>query len=56
MVELLDRHDFEVISCDGNTPGCHDLDRARLLKALTQLELRAARRRPRKSGPVAMQQ
>ena len=37
MVELLGRHGFEVISCDGNTPGCHDLDRARLLKALTQL-------------------
>jgi hypothetical protein len=42
MVELLGRHGIEVISCDGNTPGCYDLDRARLLKALIQLELRAA--------------
>jgi len=41
MAELLGRHGFEVISCDGDTPGCYDLDRARLLKALIQLELRA---------------
>src|SRR5262245_14108103 len=33
MAELLVRHNFEVISCDGSTPGCHDLDRGRLLDA-----------------------
>src|SRR5262245_60712587 len=25
MAELLTKHGFDVISCDGKTPGCHDL-------------------------------
>jgi tetratricopeptide (TPR) repeat protein len=43
MAQLLAKHRFEVISCDGKTPGCFDLDRSRLLDVLTQLEQRAAR-------------
>src|SRR5262245_61994416 len=41
MAELLAKHGFVVISCDGKTPGCQDLDRGRLLDALTRLEQRA---------------
>jgi len=42
MAELLARHGFEVIACDGTTPGCFDLDRKGLLDALMHLEQRAA--------------
>jgi tetratricopeptide (TPR) repeat protein len=42
MAELLTKHGFKVISCDGKTPGCLDLDRARFLDALKRLEERAA--------------
>src|SRR5262245_26803082 len=42
MAQLLDKHGFEVIACDGKTPGCFDLDRSRLLDALGQLEQRSA--------------
>ena len=41
MVELLSGHGFEVISCDGKELGCFDQNRAGLLNALTQLEIRA---------------
>ncbi|MGO9986701.1 MAG: caspase family protein [Rhodomicrobium sp.] len=42
MAALLAAHGFEVISCDGKEPGCFDLDRAGLIKALAQLKTRAA--------------
>src|SRR5262245_55683469 len=42
MAGLLKQHGFEVIACDGKTPGCFDLDRARFLGALKRLEQRAA--------------
>src|SRR5262245_51113156 len=42
MAGLLKQHGFEVIACDGKTPGCFDLDRARFLAALKRLEKRAA--------------
>jgi tetratricopeptide (TPR) repeat protein len=42
MAKLLEQHGFEVIACDGKTPGCFDLDRVRLLGALKRLEQRAA--------------
>ncbi len=42
MAELLSANGFEIISCDGKTPGCFDLDRARLLTALDMLKARAA--------------
>jgi tetratricopeptide (TPR) repeat protein len=42
MAELLVQHGFEVIACDGKTPGCFDLDRSRFLTALQQLEQRAS--------------
>lgn len=42
MAKLLDQHGFEVIACDGKTPGCFNLDRKRLLDALTKLEQRSA--------------
>ncbi len=42
MAELLAKHGFEVIACDGKTPGCLDLDRSRLVDALKTLEQRAA--------------
>src|SRR5499433_74762 len=42
MAELLTKHGFDVISCDGKTPGCHDVDRTRLLEALNELKQRAA--------------
>ena len=42
MVELLAKHSFEVISCDGKAPGCLNVDRGRFLQALKQLEQRAA--------------
>src|SRR5262249_52841477 len=32
---------FEVISCDGKTPGCLNVDRSRFLEVLKQLEQRA---------------
>jgi tetratricopeptide (TPR) repeat protein len=38
MAELLGRHGFEVIACDGKTPGCLDLDRNRFLTALKTFE------------------
>ncbi|MBO0765801.1 MAG: caspase family protein, partial [Hyphomicrobiaceae bacterium] len=42
MAALLSKHGFEVIVCDGATPGCLNLDRARFLTALGELEQRAA--------------
>jgi len=42
MAKLLEKHGFEVIACDGKTPGCFNLDRKRFLDALTKLEQRAA--------------
>jgi hypothetical protein len=42
MAKLLEQYGFEVIACDGKTPGCFDLDRARFLGALKRLEQRAA--------------
>src|ERR1700730_6438612 len=42
MAGLLVQHGFELIACDGKTPGCFDLDRARLLTALERLEQRAS--------------
>ena len=42
MAALLSKHGFEVIGCDGTAPGCYDLDRVRFLRALDQLERRAA--------------
>jgi tetratricopeptide (TPR) repeat protein len=41
MAALLAGHGFDVISCDGQTPGCFDQTRAGLLKALNKLELAA---------------
>jgi hypothetical protein len=41
IAQLLDRHGFEVLSCDGKRPGCFDLDRAGLLAALDRLEVSA---------------
>lgn len=41
VVALLQKHGFEVLSCDGKRPGCFDLDRARLEKALGDLKGRA---------------
>ncbi len=42
IVELLASSGFEVLSCDGKTPGCFDLNRDGLLNALDQLKARAA--------------
>jgi uncharacterized caspase-like protein len=42
MAEILAKHGFEVISCDGKAPGCFDLDRSHFLDALKSLEQRAA--------------
>jgi tetratricopeptide (TPR) repeat protein len=42
MAELLAKHGFEVIACDGTAPGCFDLDGTGFQSALTQLEQRAA--------------
>jgi tetratricopeptide (TPR) repeat protein len=42
MTELLAKHGFEVMSCDGKKPGCLNVDRGRFLEALNQLEQRAA--------------
>jgi uncharacterized caspase-like protein len=42
MAKLLEQHGFEVIACDGKTPGCFNLDRNRILDALAKLEQRAA--------------
>lgn len=38
---LLAHYGFDVISCDGTSPGCLDRDREALLKALAELERRA---------------
>src|SRR6476620_3490866 len=38
IAELLGRHGFEVLSCDGTRPGCFDLNRVGLLAALSKLE------------------
>src|SRR5262249_4634940 len=38
---LLAKHGFEVIACDGKTPGCHDLDRKGFLDALMRFEQQA---------------
>jgi len=38
---LLQKHGFEVISCDGKEPGCLDLKREQLIDALAKLETRA---------------
>lgn len=37
MAALLKQNGFDVLSCDGTRPGCYDLDRERLLKALDDL-------------------
>ena len=42
MAELLAKHGFEVIACDGTAPGCFDLNSARFQSALAQLGQRAA--------------
>ncbi len=42
MVDLFAGAGFEVISCDGKEPGCFDLNREGLLKALALLKARAA--------------
>src|SRR5215831_10404491 len=42
MAEILVKQSFDVISCDGKTPGCFDLDRKVFLDALKKLETRAA--------------
>jgi tetratricopeptide (TPR) repeat protein len=42
VVELFAGAGFEVLSCDGKQPGCFDLNREGLLKALDQLKVRAA--------------
>jgi tetratricopeptide (TPR) repeat protein len=39
---LLAKNGFDVISCDGKRPGCFDLDRAGMIRALAVLKLRAA--------------
>jgi tetratricopeptide (TPR) repeat protein len=39
---LLRKHGFDVLSCDGKRPGCFDLDRPRLEKALGELKAKAA--------------
>ena len=41
VVELFAGAGFEVLSCDGKQPGCFDLNREGLLKALAQLKARA---------------
>lgn len=41
MAALLARHGFEVIACEGATPGCFDLTRAGLVTALKTLEAKA---------------
>jgi len=41
MTELLIKHGFDVIACDGKTPGCFDLDRKRFLDALMRFEQQA---------------
>ncbi len=41
VVELFAGAGFEVLSCDGKEPGCFDLNREGLLKALDQLKARA---------------
>ncbi len=41
MAGILKANGFDVISCDRKRPGCYDLTRAGLLKALTKLELAA---------------
>lgn len=41
MIGLLTKHGFDVISCDGTRPGCFDLSRTGLLRALVSLELAA---------------
>src|SRR5262245_29534926 len=38
MAKLLKQHGFEVIACDGKTPGCFDLNRVQFLGALKRLE------------------
>jgi tetratricopeptide (TPR) repeat protein len=42
VVELFAGAGFEVLSCDGKQPGCFDLNREGILKALAQLKERAA--------------
>jgi hypothetical protein len=54
MAELLGKHGFEVISCEGKTPGCVDLDRTRLLEALNKLEQRAMGADLRSSSSLVM--
>ena len=46
MAKLLKDHGFEVIACDGKTPGCFDLDRKGFLEALARLEAAGKGRRP----------
>jgi uncharacterized caspase-like protein len=38
---LLQKHGFEVISCDGKEPGCFDVKREQLIDALAKLETQA---------------
>jgi tetratricopeptide (TPR) repeat protein len=41
MAELLAKHGFEVVRCDGKAPGCFNLDRSRFLDVLKTFEQRA---------------
>ncbi|MFM9942995.1 MAG: caspase family protein [Hyphomicrobiaceae bacterium] len=42
VADLLAKHGFEVIACDGATPGCFNADSTRLKAGLAKLEQRAA--------------
>lgn len=41
LAELLNKHGFEVIACDGSKPGCFNLDQTRFVDALATFEQRA---------------
>lgn len=41
VASLLSSHGFEVMSCDGKRPGCFNLDRQQLTKALADLKTKA---------------
>src|SRR5262245_26460400 len=41
LADMLARHGFDVISCDGQRPGCFDLTRAELLDAFERLRDKA---------------
>jgi hypothetical protein len=46
MLKLLQQNGFEVIACDGKTPGCFDLNRARFLDALKKVRATCGGRGP----------